>query len=86
MAMTQRQVFIMFLKKHQAYSAFRRNLDSFAGVTTLNEMILMKQPYFFIVHGFTWPPHTNQEPDWVVLHRKWTILVADLNINNLRKM
>ena len=74
----------MFLKKHQAYNAFRRNLTT--RNRTLNESIEYTVPYFFIVYGFTWPPHNEHEPEWVDLHHKWTRLVRDLNIDNLRKM
>lgn len=74
----------MFLKKHQAYSAYRRNLPT--RVHTLNDVIWERAPRDYIMSAFTWPSNTGREPCWVDLHGKWTRLVRDLNIDNLRKM
>jgi len=72
--LSNRQVFVMFLKRHRLYAAFKRN---YARYEYTQYDSLVKN---YLIHAYGWSGTPEGSDVWKPLHRKWLAMVADLKL------
>jgi len=73
--LSNEQIFIMFLKKHRMYSAYKRNLATLAFPTRSSADVVD-----FLSGAFSWTQSPEGITKWAHLGNAWSTLVVDLNL------
>lgn len=68
-------IFIMFLKKHRAFSAFKRNFDQDFHDDNSDDDVSME-----INASFEWDSSPEGDDYWGMLHTKWSKMCDDLKL------
>jgi hypothetical protein len=73
--LSNEQIFIMFLKKHRMYSAYKRNLATLAFPPRSSADVVD-----FLSGAFSWTQSPEGITKWAHLGNAWSTLVVDLNL------
>jgi len=80
--LSNKRIFEMFLKKHRAYSAFKREVAMQCSENTYEIIVQSKRVHQTINLSLSWASTSGRTPHWQPLHQKWMAMARDLNLNN----